>query len=161
VNVLVVGVGNRDRGDDAVGLHVAEAARAALPENVAVRQVTAPVGLLELWEGYDAVYVLDAAMGGGAPGTVYRLDVTEVPLPASVRTVSTHGLGLAQVVELGRSLGRLPRRLVVYGVEVAAVDLGFALTSAVRAGVERAARQLSSEILEILGEGRECTSTGS
>jgi len=161
VRVLVVGVGNPERGDDAAGLQLAEVARAALPGSVSVRQVGSPVELLELWEGYDAVYVLDAVVGGGAPGTVYRWDVTEAPLLAVARTVSTHGLGLAQVAELARSLGRLPPRLVVYGVEAEVLDLGGPLTPAVRAGLEQAAGRLTAEVVELLREGKGCTSTGS
>ena len=47
---------------------------------------------------------------------------------------STHALGLADAVELARSLGRLPQRVVVYGIEGAAFEFGNGLSAAGRGG---------------------------
>jgi hydrogenase maturation protease len=45
-----------------------------------------------------------------------RLDARSHPLPVRLAGASSHGLGLAHAVELARTLGRLPHRLVVYAV---------------------------------------------
>jgi hydrogenase maturation protease len=60
---------------------------------------------------------------------------------------SSHGLGVAQAVELGCVLGRLPRRLIVVGIEGADFGPGSNLTAAVAAAVEPAAR-LVAELIE-------------
>jgi hypothetical protein len=52
---------------------------------------------------------------------------------------SSHGLGVGQAVELARALDRLPRKLVVVGVEGADFGQGTDLTGAV-AAIEPAAR---------------------
>jgi hydrogenase maturation protease len=56
------------------------------------------------------------------------------------RNTSSHGLGVEQAVELARALGRLPRQLVVVGVEAAHFGTGPELTPAVAAAIEPAAR---------------------
>lgn len=61
---------------------------------------------------------------------------------------STHGLGVAEAIALGGALGRLPRRLVVIGIEGARFDAGEglspevdrALDHAVALGLEEIAR---------------------
>lgn len=61
--------------------------------------------------------VVDAVQDGVAPGRV--IPVAEQDLNVESRTLSTHGLGLAQTLALGRQLGNMPQ-LHVLGVEVGA-----------------------------------------
>jgi hydrogenase maturation protease len=100
--------------------------------------VAVPLDLLEVFDGYDTVVVVDATRSGTAPGTV---TVTEGPL-ASQGSASTHGLGLAEAVELARALDRLPWRLVVVGVEVGSTEPGTPLSPAVAGAVEAAVAQV-------------------
>ena len=54
--------------------------------------------------------LVDAVTSGAPPGTVHRLDASEAALAVDV-TTTTHGLGLAETIELALVLGRLPPRL--------------------------------------------------
>jgi hydrogenase maturation protease len=146
----VIGVGNAFRGDDAVGLAVAEGVRARAPELDVLVCEQEPVQVLDAWAGADLAIVVDAVASGADPGTVHRLDATAAPLPAVVFRGSTHAFGLAEVVELARALGRLPGRLLVYGIEGRAFDAGDELTPAVADAVA----PLVEELLEEAG----CTS---
>ncbi len=76
-----------------------------------------------------------------------RLDATGQELPPELFRTSTHHLGLAEAVELARALGRLPQRLVVYGVEGASFEIGEELTAEVRSGSEQAATAIREEVL--------------
>jgi hydrogenase maturation protease len=67
-------------------------------------------------------------------------------LPAQLRGASTHAFGLAEAVELGRALGRLPERLVVYGIEGESFGAGEEVTGAVAEGVERTAAAVIEEV---------------
>jgi hydrogenase maturation protease len=143
---LVVGVGT-DRGDDAAGLLVARRLReTAPPRGTGQPRVVELAGdltrLLDLWQPADRVTVVDATTSGAAPGTVHVLDAGARPLPASLGTASTHALTLADAVELARSLGRLPARLVVYGIEGARWSPGEPPTAPVAAAVDRVAAAL-------------------
>ena len=150
MRTVVLGVGNAFRGDDAVGLAVAERVRALAPELEVVVCEQEPIQLLDAWEGADLALLVDAVSSGAEPGTVHRLDATVEPVPATVFRGSTHAFGVAEVVELGRALGRLPDRLLVFGIEGAAFNAGDELTAAVAAAVE----PLVAELLEEAG----CTS---
>ena len=135
--VLVVGVGNPLRGDDGVGLEVAgrvrDRARGGGIEVCELRDD--PTELLDLWLGRAGVVLIDAMRSGACPGTIRRLDASHEPLPAGRRRSigSSHAAGLTEAIELGRALGRLPERLIVYGVEGQRYDVGTTVTDALEA----------------------------
>jgi hydrogenase maturation protease len=135
---VVIGVGNAARGDDAAGLITARRLGGLEHEGD-------PVALLDMWREADVAVVVDAVSSGAAPGTVHRFDATAAPLPAQLRrSSSTHALGLAEAIELGRTLGRLPRQLIVYGLEGERFEAGGELTPAVAAAVEAVAAALEA-----------------
>jgi len=134
----VVGIGTADRGDDGVGLLVAEGVRELAPPELAVVAVGNPLDLLDVFDGYPAVVVVDAVRTGAAPGAVSMTVVGEDPLPTGSTATGTHGMGVAEAVELARALDRLPPRLVLVGVEVAGVETGAELSGPVAAAVDAA-----------------------
>jgi hydrogenase maturation protease len=138
---LVVCVGNRDRGDDAVGPLVADLLRATPIAGVDVRELAGDsTALLQAWVGADDVIVVDAVLSGAPPGTVHVIDgLRESPPPSPAH--STHGFGVAEAIALGRALDELPTALTVFGVEGADFTPGAALSPPVaRAAAEVAAR---------------------
>ncbi|MHB8884040.1 MAG: hydrogenase maturation protease [Methylovirgula sp.] len=144
---LVIGVGNLDRGDDAVGRIVAQRLRLRqLPGIEVIEDGGEAASLLSRFEGADAVYLVDAALSGAAPGTIRRFDVTTAPLPNARATLSTHGFGLAAAIELARVLHRLPRFCIVYTVELDSCTTGASLTQAVEAAVKELIARLCIEI---------------
>jgi hydrogenase maturation protease len=154
--VVVIGVGNALRGDDAAGLEVArrvrlraDAARAAARAEIAVLEHEGePLGLIGLWEGARAAVLVDAVHSGVAPGTVRRVDASHEPIPAAMRAFfSTHAVGLGEAIELARALGRLPSRVVVYGVEGLRFDARSGLSQEVEAVVGRLAETVLGRAL--------------
>jgi hydrogenase maturation protease len=136
-------VGNAWAGDDVAGLLVARAVRDRAPAGVAVIEHEGePTGLLDRWQGATLAIVVDATSGGGRPGEVQVMDATGGPLPARFTGTSTHAFGLAEAIELGRALGRLPGRLVVVGIEGESFEAGAAPGPEVRAAVDAAADQV-------------------
>lgn len=145
--LALIGIGNRFRHDDAAGLEVARRLRLARPSGVEVsEQGGEPASLLEAWFGVDEALVVDAVSSGADPGTLHRFEYPGEPLPAGMFTASTHALGLAEAVELARELDRLPRRLVVYGIEGRSFEQGEGLTPAVRDTVARLVTELCHEL---------------
>jgi hydrogenase maturation protease len=154
--VLVVGVGNAARGDDAAGLLAARLVRplvAGLEAAGLVAVVTLEgdlLSLLDLWQDARAVVVVDAVTTGAPPGTTTRLDLTAGPLPASLRAASTHALSVAGAVELARALGRLPGRAILYGIEGRSFARGAAVSPAVADGAARAAVAIAADVEGLL-----------
>lgn len=147
---LLVGVGNRDRGDDGVGPAVVARAAGRLAGRVPpvhVVECADPTDLVELWDGAELAVVVDAVRSadGEAPGsvTVLRTDPGGPPLPGrpwgGAGSGGSHALGLAEAVALARVLGRLPGHLVVVGVVASGFRPGATLSPAVAAAVESAA----------------------
>jgi hydrogenase maturation protease len=144
---LVIGLGNEYRRDDAVGLVVARRLREAAPESVLVLEETGEgASLLESWQDADTVILIDAVQSGAAPGTLHRLDARERPIAKKFFRFSTHAFGLAEAVELARALGRLPPRLVVYGVEGRSFEAGVGLSPEVEAAVQVVVERVLGEL---------------
>lgn len=152
LQTLVIGLGNPDRGDDAVGVQVARRV-AAERLDVRVLELDDPSDVLDAWAPDDTVVVADAISSGGQPGDIHVVDAVARTLPAgSWAAGGTHAMGIAAVVELARALGRLPRRLVVVGVEAGRFDHGTPMSDAVAAAVPAAAAAVLAAIDDRVGE---------
>lgn len=75
--VLVLGVGNILFSDEAIGVRTVEHLQqcASLPGNVELMDGgTLGIRLMDAIMGCDLLIVVDAVLGGGEPGTLYRLE---------------------------------------------------------------------------------------
>ena len=106
--------------------------------------------MIDAWEGAEELWLVDAVSSGGEPGTVHRHDASADELPARLYDTSTHHFGLAEAVELARALDRLPRNVIVYGIEGKSFETGETLSPE----VGRAAHEVADAIRE---EVAECT----
>jgi hydrogenase maturation protease len=137
-------LGSRYRGDDAVGPEAADRLLAAGANLLDCADE--PTRLLDLWEGLDTLVVVDAVSTGAPPGTLHRVDAGSGPLPRDLRLASTHALGVADALELGRALGRAPRRVVVLGVEGRAFGMGEQMTPAVESALDGLVASVLAEL---------------
>ncbi|NDJ86376.1 MAG: hydrogenase maturation protease [Chloroflexi bacterium] len=145
--VLCIGVGNEFRGDDALGLMVArQLATRQIPELVLDEQSGEGAALLQAWSGWDNVIIVDAISSGNAPGTIFRLDAHQQTIPTDFFVYSSHAFSVAEAIEMGRVLGQLPTRLIVYGVEGARFDHGTGVSSVVEAAIPELIARIEAEI---------------
>jgi hydrogenase maturation protease len=152
-DVLVIGIGNRDRGDDGIGLVVASRLEAAaLPGVTVIEHRGDAAGLLDLLAATDAAVLVDAAVSGAAPGTFRRIDVNREPLPAGWFTCSTHGMGVATAIALADTLASLPRRCVVYAVEGTSFAHGAPLSDAAQAAIPAVTAEIGRDIAALAAE---------
>jgi hydrogenase maturation protease len=118
---MFLGVGNLHRGDDGVGPYLAQ----RLADNDILKERGVEVlphsgegaSLMHLWEGLDFVVIVDCMKTGLPLGTVRRFDVLKEELHGGVFRYSSHLFGLAEAVEMARQLEKLPKAMIVYGVE--------------------------------------------
>jgi hydrogenase maturation protease len=145
--VLIIGVGNAYRRDDAVGLIVAQRLRQELPDDVTIREASGDgAALIELWDEADAVILIDAVQSGRAPGTVYRLDACKQSIPAACFRSSTHAFSVAEAIELARALQQLPSYLVVCGIEGKNFTAGVGLSPEVDKAVGELIARVQHEV---------------
>ena len=147
--IVVAGLGNRMRGDDGAGLEAARLVGERAADLLVVEHEREPTDLIELWDGARLAIVIDA-LEGDEPGRIRRFEAGRDELPRRLSTsASTHAFELAEVVELARSLHRLPERLLVLGIEGECFDTGAGLSPR----VERAAAEAAELALAELGRG--------
>lgn len=144
--VLVIGVGSPDAGDDAVGALVAQSvANRALP-GVEVALHEDPTDLALLWRDRSRVIVVDAIRSGAPPGSIVLLDAddeADATRWPSGRCCGTHDFGVATAIGLSRALGTLPADLTVVGVEGVEFTPGGSLSDEVRDAVGAAADEVA------------------
>ncbi|MFB7173050.1 hydrogenase maturation protease [Streptomyces sp. NPDC056254] len=164
--VLVAGIGNVFLGDDGFGVETVRALSAhPLPDGVEVVDfgVRGVHLAYQLLDGYDALVLVDATARGGAPGTLYLIEV-EVDAPAAAGGTAPGAAAGPQAAGPGEGpaldghhmspdtvlalLGALcagtgatpPRRTLVLGCEPACVEEGIGLSAPVAAAVPEAVR---------------------
>jgi hydrogenase maturation protease len=143
--LVVIGIGNRDRGDDAFGRVVAARLRGRLSGRVSLLEADGEgTALLDCLSKADGAILIDAAVSGNDPGEIHRFDAGE-QLPAVKYGLSTHGFGVADAVELARTLGMLPARCIVYTAEARSFELGAPLSPELLLAVEEVAAQVIAD----------------
>lgn len=131
--VLLLGLGNLLLGDDGLGIRALELIRESheLPENLhCLDGGVMGLELLSHIEGVTHLLVLDAVQSGKAPGTLVRLEGSEVPKVMSLK-LSMHQFNFEEVLALSLLRGTAPPKLVVWGIEPAVLDSGLALSTVV------------------------------
>jgi hydrogenase maturation protease len=123
--ILVAGIGNIFRGDDAFGVEVAQRlARRPLPDAVKVvdfgiRGIDLTYALLD---GYDAAILIDAAQRSAPPGTVSIIapeQPSPEPNPPDTLFLEPHDLDPVKVLNLVAALGGGCRRILLVACEPA------------------------------------------
>ena len=134
--VLVIGVGNEYRHDDAAGLIVARQLKAHTHPLWQVHEQSGEAtALMQLWGDAECVIVIDAVQSGAPPGTVHTFDATPQSLPARMFRGSSHLFGLTQAIELSRMLRQLPPKFIVYGIEGEKFEPGIGISISVLNGI--------------------------
>ncbi len=138
---LVIGIGNRFRGDDALGPVVADEL-----EKRGIRVIEhsgEPASLIDAWQGYDHVILVDAVFSGEEPGTTHHFDLSCQRLPVNFAKPTTHAVGVAEAVEFARVLNKLPPVIEFYGVEGLGYEHGAGLSAQVDAGMRTLIEKLA------------------
>ncbi|MGI8548838.1 MAG: hydrogenase maturation protease [Gemmatimonadaceae bacterium] len=156
---LIAGFGNVLRGDDAFGVEVIHRLETLGVGRVDVHVDAQPgIELMEVGTGgirlaqelltpCDCLIIADAITRGGAPGTVYVLEVESVE---RVNQVDMHVAIPSHALSVAQALGVLPPRVVLVGCEPLVVDeLMWDVSAPVRAAVEVAVEQIQNLLAAI------------
>lgn len=106
--ILVMGIGNYLMGDEGVGVHLAQKLSAlSLPLNVdVVDGGTGGFHLLEYFESYERIILIDATLDGKPAGTIRLIKPRFASdFPAAM---STHDIGLKDMVSSLQLMGKQP-----------------------------------------------------
>ena len=157
MKILIAGMGNVLRGDDAFGIRVVQALehRDALPAGVRLYEagIAGIPFVQELMDGYDALIVADAVDRQAVPGTLFVLQPDEAkpteiePGRVHQSLVDAHYADPSKVLLLARALKVCPPQVFIVGCQPAFVEEAFAGMTPV---VERAVPLAVEQILLLL-----------
>jgi len=136
--IVVLGLGNLMRTDDAVGMHALArlAADHRLPAGVSlVEGGTLGMELLYYVENASLLLTLDAVDASEPPGTVMLFKGEEVETLPCARSV--HLLGLADLLSALRLTERAPKEVMLLGIQPESTEWGTQLTPTVDAAVSK------------------------
>jgi hydrogenase maturation protease len=107
--ILILGIGNYLMGDEGIGVQIANRLLEddSLPDEVDVLDGgTGGFHLLEYFEQYPNVILIDATLDGNAPGTIRLIKpkfAKDFP-----QAMSTHDIGLKDMVSALQLMGKMP-----------------------------------------------------
>lgn len=136
--LLVLGLGNRLLGDDAVGPIVVEQLAQRHGERAGVRWRdggTLGLSLLPEIEDARALVVVDAARFGAEPGCVRVFEGPDLDAQLGGRQHSAHELALGDLMGAAALGGRLPPRRALVAVQPLSTALGLQPTPVVAAAL--------------------------
>ncbi|GAB3096275.1 hydrogenase maturation protease [Aestuariicella hydrocarbonica] len=144
---LIIGLGNRWRGDDGIGPLVLDALQAQNPEAVDLLENPADtLNLINAWAGRKRVYLIDACCDpqredGSLVIIANALEDTTI-LHTLTRPTSSHIVDIAQAIRLSQALGQAPQQLTIYAVVTSQFEPGTRPRAVVAAAVSHVVEAL-------------------
>jgi len=125
---VVIGVGNLLLKDEGIGIHALRALQELdLPPGISLIDGGTSPDLIAYTRAGDRMVIIDAAKGGGKPGTIYRYRPEDLAAGRGTLT-SAHELGVVENLKLMALTGNEPRETVIIGVEPKEIDWGTELS---------------------------------
>ena len=152
MKIIVVGIGQSLRGDDAAGLEAVRRWKAEYPETASTVQVEVRelpgLSLLDLLEGMDAALLVDAFEGTVHGGKVLQLQGEELEA-FTLESQSAHGWGVAETLQLGSLIHPWIRemRVILIGIGGLQFTMGMGLSPEVEKALPEAAQMIQNVIV--------------
>jgi hydrogenase maturation protease len=146
--IRVIGIGS-PHGDDQAGWRVIDYLATDPRCRCLLNKLAAPHQLLDGSNPCDALHLIDACESGTG---VLRIDLSDHESMSTIRGLkhrsSSHQIGIHDVIELGRLLGQLPQRIVVWAVPGSVFGPQQGLSDSCHHHVAQCARQLVQELVD-------------
>jgi len=143
---LVIAIGNPWRGDDGVAIKALEMLQQCHADTFEFQHCQGEATtLMELWKHRDDVRVIDALSSGQYPvGSVQVFEPIKQTLPAELFTISSHGFGLFEAIQLSEALDCLPKKLRLVCVEANHFSIGQGLSHEVQQALDEIVEKIVS-----------------
>ncbi len=135
-------------GDDGIGIHAVEALRHEnLSSNAAVFSAeTRAFDVLEYMDGCDKAVIVDAYRKGGAPGSIYRFTFDPAGDIDESVNLSMHDINFIDALRAGRDIYRLPKEIVIIGVEPEVLECSLGLSPKLNNCIPKIIEAVKSEL---------------
>lgn len=148
--IVIIGIGNTMRRDDGVGPLALDACKYESIADCDLYELDGKAtDVIEAWRDRELAIVVDAVCAGDEAGTLHDLVLSDLDQTrAGASATSSHFAGLAESLVLGRSLGQLPVKLRVLGIEPGDLKHGFGLSPPVAAAMDSLVREIRRAVHE-------------
>ncbi len=155
--IIVVGIGQSLRGDDAAGLQAVRQWQESFPETasrpeVRVETLELPgLDLLAYLDGMDEAVLVDAVQSPALAGTLIRFKLNDAS-SFTPNTRSAHGWGVAETLQLGYTLypSLAKCRMILIGLTGKDFEMGAKLSPEVEAALPETAKMIHREVMRLL-----------
>jgi hydrogenase maturation protease len=110
-------------------------------------KITEGTQLIDELEGCRRLIVVDACRGGSRIGAITRFDWLDAQV-CQYHHRSTHGVGLCDALNLAARLGRLPRSVEIFGIEIGSYQPLDEISAEVREAVAELVNSISADVCE-------------
>lgn len=131
--MLVLGVGNLLLMDEGVGVRVVQelSGRFIFPDDVDIIDGgTLGLDLLPYLEDRECAIIIDAAKMGKPAGSVGRIAEESMPWMIN-KKLSSHQVGIAELITIANITGKLPKKLILIGIEPKCIQVGLEISKEV------------------------------
>jgi hydrogenase maturation protease len=153
--IVIVGIGQSLRGDDAVGLTAVQLWKDTHPataKKVRVELAENPgVSILGLLENADTAILVDAVNSGSLQGIIHILKEEELATFVD-GSDSAHGRGVAETLVLGRKVDTesMPDEIILIGIEIGQTKFGEGLSPEVLDVIPDAVHAIQKTLLKLM-----------
>jgi hydrogenase maturation protease len=145
-DIIVVGIGNPYRGDDAAGWAVIDGLMETAGSAIKLVKERGDIAeLIEIFDHHKTVYLVDACQSGAPVGTWQRIDAHNQPIMDENPQTSTHGFSVSQAISLAKNLDQLPNKLILYLINGENYSVSEALSPSVAKSVDGVIKALLNE----------------
>lgn len=159
--ILIAGVGNELRQDDAFGVLLAQKLQqeAAFPSSVKVMEIgSAGIHLVQqLFDNYDVLILLDIVKWGGAAGTIHfkEVEVKDISqLPEDEKNdflADMHYINPLKALMMAKALKILPKKVIFLGCESEEhEEIGIGVSIGVEAALQPAFQKIKSFVSDVM-----------
>jgi hydrogenase maturation protease len=139
---LILGVGNRFRGDDGIGPKIVDVLCEKHPDFLEKHHIDCLDGgidglaLLDVIKQYPKAIIIDAVNMNEVPGEIRVFSPNEAKLHIHSDALSTHGFGLAEVIALAEKL-EIKTDIQIIGIQPKDTNFGENLSPEVASKIDR------------------------
>jgi hydrogenase maturation protease len=146
----IIGIGNRLRNDDGIGIVLLERLqkqKKEFPKSIEfIDGGTGGMNLLHLLARFDIVLLIDAVDFKGRPGEARVFSVKDIQSLKKPMMTSTHDPDFLNLLRLSQELKELPETLVIFGVQPLDVSHGLVLSKEIETVLDDLYLKLQKEI---------------
>ena len=145
--ILVVGLGNRLRGDDGLGVKVVEKLKQKEWGNeVSILNIgSSPINYLQEISHSKKLIAVDAIQGEKTAGSIYQLTLEEIKQQPH-QTTNAHSYSLPQVIALAKETTDLPQEVTLFGLEPSNLQFADQLSSPIKKKLPQLIKKIKTTI---------------